>query len=63
VLFISHLIHRKNGYGLLSGHGLEMGAFHQPAAIPWHCTVEYLDIYPKSLFKNLVIIHHINTMK
>ena len=67
----SHLIHRKNGYGFLSGHGLEMGAFHQPAAIPWHCTVEYLDIYPKKKavqyfpevnIEDVVEVHHISDL-
>jgi 2-polyprenyl-3-methyl-5-hydroxy-6-metoxy-1,4-benzoquinol methylase len=67
----SHLIHRKNGYGLLSGHGLEMGAFHQPAAVPWHCTVEYLDIYPKKQaiqyfpevnIEDVVEVHHISDL-
>lgn len=38
-----HLNHRQAGYELLTGHGLEIGAFHQPAIIPSHCTVEYCD--------------------
>jgi hypothetical protein len=38
-----HLIHRQDGYNLLTGHGLEIGAFHQPTTIPAHCTIEYCD--------------------
>lgn len=37
------LAHRPKGYALLRGHGLEIGALHQPAQVPEHCTVEYCD--------------------
>ncbi|MCK5525244.1 MAG: methyltransferase domain-containing protein [Thiomargarita sp.] len=44
----SHFVHRKNGYSLLIGNGLEIGAcFHQVAAIPWHCSMEYNDLWLK----------------
>jgi len=43
----THLIHRQDGYNLLTGHGLEIGAFHQPATIPAHCTIEYCDASSK----------------
>ncbi len=43
----AHLNHRKAGYNLLTGHGLEIGAFHQPATIPAHCTIEYCDAQSK----------------
>lgn len=39
-----HLIHRKKGYQYLKGNGLEIGALHQPAALPKHCTVVYCDV-------------------
>ncbi len=34
---------RGPGWALLSGHGLEIGALHEPAPLPSHCTVEYVD--------------------
>jgi len=37
------LNHRQDGYNLLTGHGLEIGAFNQPAIIPAHCKIEYCD--------------------
>ncbi len=40
-------LHREDGYKLLKGHGLEIGAFHQPAPIPKHCTIEYGDAQPR----------------
>ena len=43
----THLIHRQEGYNLLTGSGLEIGAFHQPATIPAHCTIEYCDAHSK----------------
>jgi len=43
----AHLNHRQAGYNLLTGHGLEIGAFHQPAVIPAHCTIEYCDAQSK----------------
>jgi SAM-dependent methyltransferase len=35
--------HRKNGYALLSGDGLEIGALHEPAQLPGGARVRYLD--------------------
>lgn len=43
----AHLSHRQAGYNLLNGHGLEIGALHQPSAIPSRCTIEYCDVYPR----------------
>ncbi len=37
------LIHRGKGYKMLTGHGLEIGALHQPAQLPNDCTIEYCD--------------------
>jgi len=37
------LTHRNNGYSMLSGNGLEIGALHEPAAIPEGASVKYLD--------------------
>ena len=34
---------RAKGYRLLSGRGLELGAFEHPAALPSSCTVRYCD--------------------
>ncbi len=39
--------YRQNGYALLRGHGLEIGALHNPAAIPSQCTVDYCDVISK----------------
>jgi len=41
------LTHRQEGYNLLMGHGLEIGALHQPATIPAHCKIEYCDAQSK----------------
>ncbi len=35
--------HRIEGYSLLNGRGLEIGAFHEPADLPEGCSVEYFD--------------------
>lgn len=35
--------HRIEGYALLKGRGLEIGAFHEPADLPEGCLVEYFD--------------------
>ena len=35
--------HRKNGYALLSGDGLEIGALHEPAELPSGARARYLD--------------------
>lgn len=37
------LTHRANGYRLLAGRGLEIGALHEPAPLPPGAFVEYLD--------------------
>lgn len=39
----AHLNHRKLGYALLSGRGLEVGALDQPAPLPGGCSVTYCD--------------------
>ena len=43
----THFSHRQDGYNMLSGQGLEIGACHQPATIPAHCTIEYCDAHSK----------------
>lgn len=45
---MSHLAHRTAGYDLLYGKGLEIGALHQPAAIPARCQIEYCDAHSKA---------------
>lgn len=35
--------HRDEGYALLQGKGLEVGAFNEPAALPDSCSVRYFD--------------------
>ncbi len=41
--------HREEGYALLSGKGIEIGAFGEPAKLPSSCQVTYFDaIDPKS---------------
>lgn len=35
---------RRSGYRLLSGCGVEIGAFEHPAPVPPRCTVRYLDV-------------------
>jgi SAM-dependent methyltransferase len=42
-----HLTHRENGYCLLSGNGLEIGAFNEPATLPASCSVKYFDAISK----------------
>jgi SAM-dependent methyltransferase len=37
------LTHRKSGYAMLSGDGLEIGALHEPAEMPAGVRVRYLD--------------------
>jgi SAM-dependent methyltransferase len=45
--------YRNDGYKLLNGHGLEIGAFHQPAPLPAHCTIEYCDVCsPEEIIKH-----------
>jgi SAM-dependent methyltransferase len=35
--------HRRKGYGLLRGHGIEIGALHAPAPLSKTCKVTYVD--------------------
>jgi 2-polyprenyl-3-methyl-5-hydroxy-6-metoxy-1,4-benzoquinol methylase len=37
------LNHRKIGYAILSGNGLEIGALNEPAAVPEGAAVQYFD--------------------
>lgn len=39
--------HRKRGYKLFSGRGLEIGALHESATLPVNCKVEYADVITK----------------
>ena len=39
--------HRKRGYKLLTGRGLEIGALHESATLPSNCKVEYADVITK----------------
>ena len=39
--------HRFQGYNLLQGRGLEIGALHQPALVPENCEVLYCDAISK----------------
>jgi len=39
----NHLKHRQQGYALLSGRGMEVGALDQPAPLPKDCEVIYCD--------------------
>lgn len=63
-----HLNHRQEGYQLLTGYGLEIGALHQPAVLPQQCTVEYCDVcsreeaiqhFPELNINDLVKVKHI----
>ncbi len=36
--------HRRIGYHLLRGKGLEVGALHHPASLPEYCSVVYCDV-------------------
>lgn len=60
--------HRWEGYKLLKGKGLEIGALHEPAQIPTTCTIEYCDAqttdelaqhFPELQGKQLVEVQHI----
>ncbi len=62
------LEHRQHGYDLLTGNGLEIGAFNQPAIIPKHCKIEYCDAqsredaakcFPELEVNNLIEVEHI----
>ena len=62
------LSHRKHGYELLRGAGLEIGAFNVPACLPDDCSVEYCDVvtreeaigfFPELCLEDLVEVDHI----
>lgn len=55
-----NLRHRKIGYQLLSGQGLEIGALHEKAVLPSKCSVEYCDAISKEQAMKLFpeIKHH-----
>jgi SAM-dependent methyltransferase len=62
------MIHRKIAYSLLSGTGIEIGAFHQPANLPNITKVFYCDavaredaikLFPELEFKDLVPVDFI----
>lgn len=44
---------REQGYQLLSGRGIEIGALHEPASLPRHCVVEYCDRISKEEARRL----------
>jgi len=63
-----HVAHRAAGFDLLQGHGLEIGAFNQPAVLSAQCTVEYadvhapeaaLDAFPEIQLDQLVTVDHV----
>lgn len=43
-MLIDSVTNRENYYGCLSGHGLEIGALHEPAKLGDKCAVEYFDV-------------------
>ena len=45
--------HRWQGYRLLSGHGIEIGALHAPASLPPSCSVTYVDVITTSEARKL----------
>ncbi len=62
------ILHRWQGYKLLKGKGLEIGALHEPAQIPKECSIEYCDAqtkeeltqnFPELQGKTLVEVDHI----
>lgn len=55
-----NLSHRKIGFQLLSGKGLEIGALHERASLPSKCRVEYCDAISKEEAMKLFpeIKHH-----
>ncbi len=68
---MSHLVPRQGGYKLLTGQGLEIGALHQPAAIPAHCKIEYCDanhreesakFFPELSINDLVPVTYISDL-
>ena len=40
--------YRGKGYRLLAGHGVEVGALHQPAPVPRTCRISYADVMSKA---------------
>lgn len=65
------MTHREKAYALLKGRGLEIGALHQPAAIPQDCDIEYCDantkeemsqLFPELDSETLVTVDHICDM-
>lgn len=59
--------HRDQAYALLSGYGLEIGAFHEPARVNDRCNVEYFDaidereaarLFPEVPANQFVHVHH-----
>ncbi|GAB5561448.1 MAG: hypothetical protein SynsKO_30950 [Synoicihabitans sp.] len=60
--------HRDQVYAKLSGRGLEIGAFHEPAEVPPAASVEYFDamdaeraaeLFPEIPAKDFVTVDHI----
>tara|TARA_B100000963_G_C22499060_1_gene612877 strand:+ start:245 stop:928 length:684 start_codon:yes stop_codon:yes gene_type:complete len=60
------LKHRQKGYNLLSGKGIEIGAFGEPAKLPNSCQVSYFDVidpktasarFPEIQSSKLVSVH------
>jgi SAM-dependent methyltransferase len=60
--------HREAAYATLSGRGLEIGAFHEPAVLPPAATVEYFDamdaaraaeLFPEIPAESFVTVDHI----
>ncbi|HAT60179.1 MAG TPA: hypothetical protein DCS60_05335 [Opitutae bacterium] len=58
--------HRQKGYNLLSGKGIEIGAFGEPAKLPNSCQVSYFDVidpktasarFPEIQSSKLVSVH------
>lgn len=65
------LPHRQDGYAFLTGTGLEIGALHEPAAVPLRCTVEYFDVmderkaaeaFPELAPEQFVFVDHIGDL-
>ncbi len=62
------IVQRQPGYSLLSGYGIEIGAFEHPAELPKSCRVEYCDaitpeqaqiLFPEIDSSKLVKVDHI----
>lgn len=56
---MSCLLHRDSGLALLHGHGLEIGAMHNPTVFPSDSTIDYFDVVTRqeaiALFPELPI--------